>query len=97
MAKKIGLAAVILVVAGFLAFLNPTKNDYIAYTKDKFENLPDRSKPDDIEKTNLLIFSIYTPIVGEKYGISHLGIMGQFIELSEENFNPPIWLEFFLR
>ncbi|WP_156324549.1 hypothetical protein [Bacillus sp. FJAT-27245] len=93
MAKKIALVAVIIVAAGILAYFNPTEKDYITYSN---ENLVD-SHPDDIEKTNLLIFSIYTPVLDERYGISHLGIMGQFIELSEENFNVPIWLKFFFR
>ncbi|WP_316568779.1 hypothetical protein [Neobacillus sp. YIM B06451] len=93
MAKKIALAAVILLAAGILAFFNPTENDYIAYSNEYMFD----SHPDEIEKTNLLVLSIYTPVIDEKYGISHLGIMGQFIELSEENFNLPIWVEFFFR
>lgn len=93
MAKKIALAAFVLLAAGILAFYNPTKQDYIAFAD---ENLAG-SHPDEIEKTNLVIFSIYTPIVDETYGVSHVGIMGKFIELSEENFNVPIWVEFFFR
>ncbi|RHW38112.1 hypothetical protein D1B31_15155 [Neobacillus notoginsengisoli] len=97
MAKKLGIIAAALLVAGILAFFNPSEKDFVVYAEEKFPDRPSVAHPDDIEKADLLLFSIYTPIVADEYGVSHLGIMGQFIELSRENLKPPIWMELFLR
>lgn len=97
MAKKISILAAAVCLAAVLAFMNPSETDYVAYAEEKFADEPAIAHPDDIEKANLLIFSIYTPVVDEEYGVSHLGVMGQFIELSRENLKPPIWMEIFLR
>jgi hypothetical protein len=49
----------------------------------------------DIERINFFIFSTYIPVVYSEKGITHLGIMGKFIQISDGQFDYPVWLELF--
>ncbi|NLP52552.1 hypothetical protein [Bacillus sp. RO1] len=74
---------------------NPSEREYLEMTGESFyETLPDGLEV-EIERVNFFLFSTYTPIVGNEYGITHLGVYGSFFQISDGQFDYPGWLELF--
>jgi hypothetical protein len=48
-----------------------------------------------IERVNFYIFSTYTPFIYVESDVTHLGVFGHFIRISEGQFDYPRWLELF--
>ncbi|WP_019412776.1 hypothetical protein [Paenisporosarcina sp. TG20] len=90
----IGSLLTLLIIA---ALSNPTEKDYVAFSDKRYGELPASTSnfSVDIETINFVIFSTYTPIVAHEHGITHLGIMGTFIQISEGQFDYPWWLGLF--
>jgi hypothetical protein len=88
------LMAILLMGAAILT--NPTKEDYLQFSEGSFGK---PSQEDDqniyIERINFLLFSTFTPVLHQEHGTTHLGIYGQFIQISEGQFDYPWWLKFF--
>ncbi|WP_163102401.1 hypothetical protein [Peribacillus alkalitolerans] len=86
----------LIVFIGFLYFTNPTLQKYKWFSENKYGEIPNNPElPMEIERINFLLFSTFTPIIGLEAGITHLGIMGQFIQISDGQFDYPVWLELF--
>ncbi|MCA1039281.1 DUF4359 domain-containing protein [Bacillus infantis] len=76
-------AAVLLAVLLFMT--NPSKQDYLEFSeKQTGEPLPAIVLA---ERTNFLLFSVYTPNVHHEQGITHLGIFSSFYQLSDGQFD----------
>lgn len=78
---------------GLLIITNPTKVEYKEFAEEKYGTPPETNLPIDLESINFFVFSAYTPVVAEEYGNTHLGIMGNFIQISDGQFDYPWWLE----
>ncbi|MGD6832319.1 hypothetical protein ACQCT5_09150 [Sutcliffiella halmapala] len=74
-----------------LIYFNPSQQDYEEFSKQEYGHPPDDVEM-DIERINFFIFSTYTPVVYLEKGITHLGIMGRFIRISDGQFDYPFWL-----
>lgn len=72
---------------------NPSKQDYLLFS-EKQSGVPTPAEV-EIERINFYLFSTYTPFVVYENGITHLGIFGNFIQISDGQFDYPWWLEFF--
>lgn len=80
----------------FLALTNPNEKDYYVFTEKKYgKPLEDSLYMSDLERIDFFVFSTYTPIFITEHGITHLGIMGKFIQISDGQFDYPRWLELF--
>lgn len=53
------------------------------------------SIPYKVERINFFIFSTYTAMVYVERGVTHLGVFGNFIRISEGQFDYPWWLKVF--
>jgi hypothetical protein len=78
-----------------LTFTNPTEEDYQQFIVNEFGEPPISDLPVEIERVDFVIFSTYTPIVAFEHGITHLGIGGIFLQISDGQFDYPWWLELF--
>lgn len=95
MAKRRISMLIFVVLVGFLFFTNPTEKDYHLYSEKKYGKPPTLNLPTELERVNFIIFSTYTPKFAFENGITHLGIMGHFFQISDGQFDYPWWLEFF--
>lgn len=90
---------ILIVLAIFLLaaiFTNPTKQDYIQFTEESMgEPIPEDADNTYIERINFVLFSAYSPVTHHEHGMTHLGIFGQFVQISDGQYDYPIWLEFF--
>jgi hypothetical protein len=92
--RSISLLVILLISAALLT--NPAKKDYLLFSEEFFgESLPVHDPDVSVERINFFLFSTYTPVVYEEHGVTHLGIYGQFIQISDGQFDYPWWLEFF--
>lgn len=87
-----GIVLLLLVIV--LAVTNPTEQDYNEFSVSKYGE-PDSRIPVEIERINFLLFSTYTPVYLMEKGITHLGICGNFIQISDGQFDYPWWLDLF--
>jgi hypothetical protein len=96
--KKLKIAGIIITVLAVLCYItNPTLEDYVAFSEEKFGPVP-KDLPFEVEneRINFYLFSTYAPkIPMDHYGIVHLGMMGMFIPISEGQYDYPWWLEYF--
>ncbi|WP_059170438.1 hypothetical protein [Bacillus sp. FJAT-27445] len=90
--KRLVFGIVIIIVLVFLALTNPNETDYYKEFGDPHLDSLYISK---LERINFFVFSTYTPYFFTEHGITHLGIMGKFIQISDGQFDYPWWLEFF--
>ncbi|TMU87261.1 hypothetical protein FGG79_03790 [Bacillus sp. BHET2] len=81
-----------IILFGIAILTNPKKDEYIQFTE---ETIGEPAIDVEVEQINFVIFSSYTPIIFGEHGITHLGIFGQFIQISEGQFDYPAWLELF--
>lgn len=89
--KRTLISAILLLIIIIFISTNPTKKDYLLY-----QDWEEISSPHfQIERKNFYLFSTYTPIVAHEYGMTHLGLMGNFYQISEGQFDYPWWLNFF--
>ena len=94
--KKLKLSISIVVLAvGLLVLTNPSESDYFEFTVKEYGEPPRVSSSAKLERINFFVFSTYTPVFQYEKGITHLGIMGTFIQISDGQFDYPFWLEFF--
>ncbi len=90
--KKFIISASLVLIIILCMITNPTKQEYLQFSG---WSEPLESIHIQIERVNFFIFSTYTPIVAHESGITHLGIMGHFFQISDGQFDYPKWLEFF--
>jgi hypothetical protein len=74
---------------------NPKNQDYIQFTEAKTGEPFPNTKAVEIERVNFYAFSTYTPMVRNESGMTHLGIFGNFYQISEGQYDYPLWLELF--
>lgn len=73
--------------------MNPQTSDYINFTEAASGvSTPETVK---IERINFFVFSTYTPMMYEESGTTHLGVLGQFVQISDGQFDYPEWLNLF--
>jgi hypothetical protein len=84
-----GITFILLVV---LALTNPSEQDFIKFDEEKYGKPPITSFPITLDRKNFLLFSIYTPVFAVESGVTHLGIMGQFIQISMGGMGKPEYL-----
>lgn len=90
--KKFIIGTLFVLIIILFMITNPTKQEYLQFSG--WSEQPE-SIHIQIERVNFFIFSTYTPIVAHESGITHLGIMGNFFQISDGQFDYPRWLEFF--
>jgi len=90
--KKFIISALFVLIIILCMNTNPTKQEYLQFSG---WSEPPKSIHIQIERVNFFIFSTYTPIVAHESGITHLGILGNFYQISDGQFDYPRWLEFF--
>lgn len=90
--KRLIISTLIVLMIIFCMSTNPTKQEYLQF--NGWSESP-KSIHIQIERVNFVLFSTYTPIVAHESGITHLGIVGHFFQISEGQFDYPWWLEFF--
>lgn len=94
--KLLVFTIIILVVLIFLALTNPNERDYYNFTVSEYGEPPhDSLYFSKLERINFIIFSTYTPYFLFENGITHIGIMGKFIQISDGQFDYPLWLRLF--
>lgn len=97
MKRNIFVAFSVLIIILAL-FTNPTKEDYMQFTNWQDEQLVVEGNGHiqvKIERVNFYVFSTYTSIVHIEHGVTHLGVFGHFIRISNGQFHYPRWLELF--
>jgi hypothetical protein len=75
---------IILVV---LALTNPSEQDYKKFDEEKYGKPPVTSFPITLDRKNFFLFSTYTPVFAVENGITHLGILGCFIQITKDGMN----------
>jgi hypothetical protein len=94
--KRLVFTLIILAVLGLFALTNPNESDYYDFTVKEFGQPPHELMLfSRVERINFFLFSSYTPYFFIENGVTHLGIMGKFIRISDGQFDYPWWLEFF--
>ncbi|WP_409270086.1 hypothetical protein V1499_11630 [Neobacillus sp. SCS-31] len=94
--KRWVIGIVIMVVLIFLALTNPNEKDYYDFTVNEYGKPPhDSLYFSKIERINFIIFSTFTPYFLYENGVTHIGIMGNFIQVSDGQFDYPRWLKLF--
>lgn len=88
--KRFIFTFILLIVLGIAIITNPTQKEYKQFTEKAIGETPSDI---EVEHINFYIFSAYTPVAFGEHGITYLGIFGQFIQISEGQFDYPIWLE----
>jgi hypothetical protein len=105
--RYVFIMLIVLVIIG--AYItNPTMEDYIEFspmgrniqsttvkghiTVAEGKSVKAKVK---IERINFYIFSTYTPFIYMENGMTHLGVFGHFIQISDGQFDYPRWLELF--
>ncbi|GAA0342995.1 hypothetical protein GCM10008967_36840 [Bacillus carboniphilus] len=88
------IAILLLACLCLFLFTNPNTSDYEVFSTDKYGEAP-TDLPLEIERVNFFLFSTYTPVIASEHGITHLGIVGQFFQISDGQFDYPWWLELF--
>lgn len=73
---------------------NPSDKQYLEFSMELYGE-PPQSVKIEVERINFLLFSTYTPIVHYEHGITHIGAFGKFFQLSEGQFDYPMWLNLF--
>jgi hypothetical protein len=89
------IIVIFIILFSLFALTNPTESDYNDFQLKKYGELPLVSSEIELERINFIVFSTYTPFRHYENGITHLGIMGKFIRISDGQFDYPTWLEFF--
>jgi hypothetical protein len=94
-----GKREIILLVSfliGIMILTNPTREDYLQFSEESFGK-PSQEVDQNIyiERINFLLFTTFTPVLHQEHGTTHLGIYGQFIQISDGQFDYPWWLKFF--
>jgi hypothetical protein len=94
MKKKIVIPSILLILIILAMISNPTKDAYLTFSeKETGVATPEEV---EIEHINFVLFSTFAPKGPmDHYGIVHLGLYGQFFQISEGQFDYPWWLEFF--
>lgn len=65
---------------------NPTKHDYLQFIEEEIG--PKRENVEiEIKRGNFYVFSTYTPIVRNEHGMTHLGVLNTFFEISDGQFD----------
>ena len=91
--KRYGTVTFFFLLFIILFFTNPTSNDYLQFSENQI-GLPTPTNV-EIERINFYLFSTYTPIAYQEYGMTHLGVFNNFFQISDGQFDYPWWLEFF--
>lgn len=82
-----------MLLVGF--FTNPSEEEYLEMTGEPiYEELPEGLEM-EVERVNFFLFSAYTPVVAGEHGMTHLGVYGRFFQISNGQFDYPVWLEVF--
>ncbi|WP_421385199.1 hypothetical protein ACOJQI_10685 [Bacillus salacetis] len=90
------ILVIAIVLMGLAIVTNPSKEDYMRFSEKSIgEPFPEEAQNISIERNEFFLFSTYTPVLYKEHGITHLGIYGQFIQISKGQFDYPFWLEFF--
>jgi len=92
MKKRYMISAFLVLLIVLLIATNPTKQEYLQF--NDWEEKPS-SIHVQIERINFYVFSTYTPVVAHEHGMTHLGVFGDFYQISDGQFDYPWWLEFF--
>ena len=95
--RRIFLIVLFILLFGFLSLTNPSESDYNEFALNKYGEPPLTYANVKLERINFIVFSTYTPFYQFENGITHLGIMGKFIQISDGQFDYPWWLEFFTK
>lgn len=91
--KRFLIGIFILCIVILFFFMNPQTSDYINFTEAASGvSTPETVK---IERINFFVFSTYTPMMYEESGTTHLGVLGQFVQISDGQFDYPEWLNLF--
>ncbi|WP_075618517.1 hypothetical protein [Paenisporosarcina indica] len=90
--KRYIVSTILVLLIGVSIATNPTKKEYLQSTD--WNHIP-TTPSFYIERINFYLFSTYTPVVAHEHGITHLGIFGDFYQISDGQFDYPSWLEFF--
>jgi hypothetical protein len=72
-----------------LALSNPSEQDYKKFDEEKYGKPLITSFPITLDRKNFFLFSTYTPVFAVENGITHLGIMGHFIQISNGGMGKP--------
>ncbi|HEX5563696.1 MAG TPA: hypothetical protein VFX34_01945 [Sporosarcina sp.] len=94
MKKRYMIGGVLLFILLIALVTNPSEKEYLQFSEGKYGPPPPSVKM-EIERVNFLLFSTYTPVYHVEYGITHLGAFGMFFQLSDGQFDYPIWLDLF--
>lgn len=73
---------------------NPSTKSYLQFSEE--ETGVEKPEEVEVERINFFLFSTYAskgPM--DHYGKVHLGFMGRFYQISDGQFDYPVWLEFF--
>src|SRR4051812_49596384 len=95
MKKRFFFIVIFVILFCYLALTNPSESDYNEFQLKKYGEPPLAYSEVKLEHINFIVFSTYTPYYRYENGITHLGIMGKFIQISDGQFDYPTWLEFF--
>lgn len=86
---------------GILAFIillalltNPSEEQYLRFSEDRYGTIETPISM-EIERINFLVFTAYTPIYFNEHGITHIGAFSTFFQISDGQFDYPMWLEIF--
>ena len=83
--KRKYLIGGILILFLILCFaINPTKKDYLQFSEERTGVLTPTIV--EIDRNNFVIFSTYTPVFAHEEGITYLGVLGNFIKVSNGQF-----------
>ena len=83
------------ILFGLLALTNPNEDDYYAYEEKEYTGSLLNFEYVELERINFIVFSTYTPFVHSENGITHLGVFGVFIQISDGQFDYPKWMNLF--
>ncbi|MCF6136568.1 hypothetical protein [Pseudalkalibacillus berkeleyi] len=73
---------------------NPSTESYLQFSEEKSGVM--KPAEVEVERINFFLFSTYAPKGPmDHYGIVHLGFMNRFYQISEGQYDYPVWLEFF--
>lgn len=93
--KKYSLLFLVFTFLLIAVLTNPSEEEYLEMTGETtYEKLPEELEM-EVERVNFFLFSAYTPVVAGEHGITHLGVLGSFFQISSGQFDYPGWLEVF--
>ena len=93
--KKYSLLVLVFTLVLVAVLTNPSEEEYLEMTGEPiYEELPEGLEM-EVERVNFFLFSAYTPVVAGEHGLTHLGVYGRFFQISNGQFDYPVWLEVF--